>query len=341
MTAPSVWALTTGEAGNISQAHGLAAALGRPWVARVGHIPAPWRWLPSPWGARAGLKRVLGPGSDSLAPPWPAMIIACGRRAATLSLAVRAAAGPDRPVLIQLLDPQVSPRHFDLVIAPEHDGLRGPNVLTTLGALHRLTPARLAEGARVWAERFAALPSPRVAVLIGGASGAYRFGPEDADRLASQLAALAAEGVGLMVTLSRRTGAANAARLRAALAPLGAYVWDGSGPNPYDGMLALADAVMVTEESVSMLSEACFTGKPVLALPLPGGSARFARFHHALIERGHVRRFTGTLELWTPPAPLDEPSRLAEELNRRFPGGGNAGLPPPPAPILPPGNALR
>ncbi|WP_147162341.1 mitochondrial fission ELM1 family protein [Pararhodospirillum oryzae] len=326
MTDPSppapIWAVTTGEAGNRSQAEGLAAALGEPWRALAGYPPRPWSWLPSPWAARAGLERLLGPGSDSFSPPWPAVIVACGRRAATLALATRARcrrAGAPAPFLVQILDPQVGVRHFDMVVAPAHDRLTGPNVVTTQGALHRLTRARLAAGAEAWAPRLAGLPRPLVAVLVGGASHACPFSPGHARALAETLAAFArAHGVGLVVTPSRRTGPDNAALIARALSPLGALVWDGTGPNPYDGMLALADAILVTEESVSMVSEACFPGKPVYTLPMPGGSARHARFLADLRGQGFIRPFGGALEPWSPPAPLDEAARVAALVRQRL-----------------------
>ena len=76
------------------------------------------------------------------------------------------------------------------------------------------------------------------------------------------------EGCGLLVTASRRTGAANLAILREELSLPGIYFWDGSGENPYHAFLAAADAFLVSVDSVNMVFEACFTGKPVYVLPL-------------------------------------------------------------------------
>ena len=101
------------------------------------------------------------------------------------------------------------------------------------------------------------------------------------------------EGVG--VALRRPAARVRPARaaLAAALAPAGAWVWDGTGENPYFGLLALADAIVVTEDSVSMVSEAVATSAPVLLAPLPGRSRRIARFTGALIAEGRVRPFRG------------------------------------------------
>jgi hypothetical protein len=124
-------------------------------------------------------------------------------------------------------------------------------------------------------------------------------------------------GAGLMVTPSRRTGADNEAILRNRLSGLPAELWDGTGENPYFGYLGLADAVVVTCDSVSMTSEACSTGKPTYVIELEGGSPKFRAFHDGLYQDGITRRFDGTLDLWTPPT-LDDTEQVAEELRRRL-----------------------
>ena len=113
-----------------------------------------------------------------------------------------------------------------------------------------------------------------------------------------------------MATTSRRTGETQAQIIRDALAGTNAYVWDGRGENPYFGLLALADAILVTSESTNMAVEAAATGKPVYIVDIPGGDAKFDRLHASLKERGITRPFTGTIEHWTY-APLNETARVA------------------------------
>jgi mitochondrial fission protein ELM1 len=120
-----------------------------------------------------------------------------------------------------------------------------------------------------------------------------------------------------MVTTSRRTGARNEEVLHRGLAGLPAEIWDGRGENPYFGMLALADHVVVTGDSVNMVSEAASTGKPVHVVHLRGRSAKFARFHETLAAAGIARPFTGALEDWTY-TPLAETRRAAAEIRRRL-----------------------
>ena len=121
------------------------------------------------------------------------------------------------------------------------------------------------------------------------------------------------------MTASRRTGDTNAAILRDALSTCPAYVWDGEGDNPYFGFLGLADTIVVTADSVSMVSEACATGKPVYVVELEGGSAKFARFHEGLRAAGITRAFDGNLESWTYAAP-DDTAKVAAEIVRRLAG---------------------
>jgi mitochondrial fission protein ELM1 len=315
----SCWAVTDGKAGTETQCLGLAQALGLdPTVKRI-QLRPPWRQT-SPY-FRFGNRLAISPNGDAIAPPWPDLLIAAGRQSVAASLAVRDASR-GRTFRIQLQSPGINPDHFDIVVVPRHDRLRGPNVLTTLGALHRVTPEAIAVAGAHFGPRLNRLQRPRVAVLIGGTSKTHRMSPAAAERLASELACLATErGAGLMITVSRRTGAENESLLRRRLAALPSMeFWDGSGENPYLGYLASADFILVTNDSVSMPCEAAATGKPIYILPLEGGSAKFERFHAQLGEAGIARPFSGLLENWTYP-PLNEAARIATEVRKRLDGG--------------------
>jgi mitochondrial fission protein ELM1 len=309
------WVITEGAAGMENQAVGLAEAIGLPVVVKRVRVRMPWRKAPGRlWPAPLSL---VTPGSDPLAPPWPDLVITCGRQSAPLGAAIRRATGA-RCLAVHVQDPKYPLGAFDLVVPPRHDGLAGANVMATDGALNRVTPARLADGARRLTPRLGTLPRPRVAVLIGGTSNSYRLTAAAMDRLAGQLATLAGDkGAGLMITPSRRTGPENVAILRRRLAGLPCFVWDGTGDNPYFGFLGLADAIVVTAESASMVSEAATTGKPVYVATLEGGSRRFHSFHARLRERGATRPFAGELETWTYP-PLDDTARVARAVRERL-----------------------
>jgi len=315
-SAPLAWAVTTGEAGMVSQAVGLAEATGLPVVEKRIVLRPPWRWLPGDRCPRA--LSGLGRAGDALMPPWPDLLITCGRRSVAPALAIRCRSG-GRTRIVHVQDPRVPPAQFDLVAAPSHDGLAGPNVVTTLGALHRITPAKLAAARDPLDPRLAGLPRPLVAVLIGGNSRHVRLTPAGMARIGEQLAALArAEGAGLAVSASRRTGAAVRRVLADRLADSAAWIWDGTGANPYLAMLASADAILVTADSVSMVSEAAATGSPVHVVDVEGGHPRLAAFHAAMAAAGITRAFRGRLERWSY-APLDETARVAARVRALLP----------------------
>ncbi len=306
---PTCWVLTDGKAGMESQCLGLAEALRlSPQVKRISPR-FPWSILPPQlWAAPL---RSPGAGGDLLSPPWPDLLIATGRQTVAPALAIRKSSGSST-ITVQIQNPTVTPARFDLVIAPRHDGIKGDNVVETLGALHRITPTRLARHSAKFIDRYRALPRPLVAVLIGGTNKQYRMTGTSSDQLANLLVQVAEQqGVGLAMTASRRTGDDNIRYLRQRLSGLPADIWDGTGDNPYFGMLGLSDAIVVTSDSVNMVSEACATGKPVYVFHLEGGSAKFDRFHQVLEESGITRPFSGTIEHWEYEPP-DDMNRAAD-----------------------------
>ena len=315
MTAERCWILTEGHAGMESQGMGVANALGCETVLKRSRLRFPWRFAP-PNILLPPLSAVTR-DSDSLMPPWPNLLITCGKRSVGISIALRRRSA-GRIFTVHIQDPHVHPRNFDLVAAPRHDGLTGANVIVTNMAVHPVTRERLETAKRAFMPMLRDLPRPLVAVLIGGSNRRYRLTNRVMASIAEQLASLCAQyGAGLVITPSRRTGERNEAVLRERLMDCPAVIWDGRGENPYFGFLALADAIIVTGDSVSMVSEACATGKPVYVIDLEGGSKRFNRFHDLSRRDGLTRPFVGTLETWhyTPP---DDTTRVAEEVRRRL-----------------------
>jgi mitochondrial fission protein ELM1 len=295
---PIVWVLHDGKAGMASQALGLAEATGFPFIEKRLGIRFPWVCLPPQlWFLPFYAVRDT---DASLQPPWPDLVIACGRNAAMPALAIRRAGG-GHTVAAQIQNPGIGRAEFDLIVVPEHDGLCGPGVIVTRGAVHRVTAARL-EAERRRFPALGALPRPIIGALIGGANKAYRLTLFRFSEIADMLAKLLSEtGGSLLLTPSRRTGEHATALLRARLGGFPGAIWDGSGDNPYFAYLALADALLVTADSISMISEAAATGKPVHILELDGGDAKFARFHTAMQAAGITRPFAGRLESWSYP----------------------------------------
>jgi mitochondrial fission protein ELM1 len=249
-----------------------------------------------------------------LAPPWPDLVIGAGRRIAPLVAALGKLHGMKT---VQILDPQMPLVAFDLVVVPEHDRVAAPNVITTIGAVGRVTPERIAAEVSAWRPRLAHLPVRRVACLIGGPGKSAFWREEDVDRLVAELAALSRSGIGLMITPSHRTDPVVIAGFKADCDPATTFIWDGVGDNPHPGILGLAEAVLVTEDSVNMVSEAATTGLPVHVFRAAGRSAKIAAFHSAMTRRGITRDFTGAIEAWSYTR-LAEADRVAVEIEKRL-----------------------
>ena len=298
--------ICTDIAGLRNQALGLAEAAGFAPDVRPLRFVKPWDkiptglWLNPRWAV----------GAEVFAEPVPPVVMGCGGAGARVAAQLRG--GGVKAVAIQ--HPRMDLRKFDAVLAGRHDNITGPNVIVTRTALHRVTAARLAAAAPVWAPFFAPYRRPLAAVLLGGSNGRYTFGAAQAHVLAAQLAGVARD-FGLVITPSRRTAPEVLAILRAALAPLGAWIWDFTGENPYFGMLACADVLIVTADSVSMVSEAVATAAPVYLARLPGRSARIGQFMDDLIRDCRVRDFAGTLALWDT-KPLNDTEWAGAELRR-------------------------
>ena len=310
-TSPSCWVVTDGKAGMINQCVGLAEALDADFEVKRVALRTPWRDL-TPY-FRWGGRMQFASNSDPLRPPWPDLLIATGRHSVAASILVkRLSHGKTRTVQIQ--NPVISPNHFDLVVAPRHDNLSGENVVVTKGALHRITPAMLREGVEHLAWRLQHLKRPYISVLIGGSNGAYRLGREEMQSLASRLATCArAMNASLIITPSRRTGEGNRELLKDALIDVPHYMWTGQGENPYFGVLGLGDFIVVTADSVNMVSEAASTGKPVYVAELPGGSPKFEAFHRGLLQEGITRTFEHTLDSYEY-QPLDDVAMVADKV---------------------------
>ena len=312
-----IWAVSDGRAGIEAQALGLAEAVGRlrpahiltkriGWRAGLGRLP--WQLIPP--GTRSG---------DAITPPFPDIWIAAGR--ATLPLSTRMLAWSEgHTFVVQTQHPRASLTRFDLVIPPTHDGLSGPNVFPITGAPNRINPERLAVERAKWADRLAALPGPKVAVIVGGKSRAHTLSHTAAAALAEQIANVVSRAGGsVMVSFTRRTPRDAQVAMAAILGHLPGIVWDGSGDNPYVAFLAAADAILVTGDSTNLATDAAATGRPIFVLPMAGHSAKLGRFHADLTTRGIAQPFEGTL-VGATYAPLAETDRAALELLRRYDG---------------------
>lgn len=219
-------------------------------------------------------------------PGWPDIAIGCGRQSA---LALRALKrGADGNVFtVQILDPRIDPGEFDVVITPAHDALRGENVLTTIGSLNAVNAAWL-QTARQSMPLIAQLARPLTSVMIGGPHRDAPLDPDSIAALGEKLHALRTrEGGSILLCGSRRTPAPWQPQLRALGQALDARVWIDArdGANPYRAGLACSDRIVVTADSVNMLSEACAVGVAVVSFALAPPQGKLGLFDAALRDR--------------------------------------------------------
>lgn len=309
-----VWVLADDRPGNLGQCLGVAEALGLPFLVkrivytRAGALPNALRG--------ASLCGVDEAARRELTPPWPRVVVAAGRRTAPVARWIARQA----PVfLAQIMDPGPPGRgEFGLIAVPGHDRAPplGANVLRITGAPHRVTPGRLAAEAERFRACLDGLPRPWILVSVGGATRRRPFGADRAAALGRQVAGL---GGSLLVTTSRRTGPrAEAALLAEIPEPRRVFRWGEEGDNPYFGWLGLADAVVVTGDSVSMVCEACAAGVPVFVYAPPGMvGEKHARLHRELFEKGFARPLGAGLERFDHHPPLDAARQIADEIMRR------------------------
>ena len=320
-----VWLLIDDRAGNKSQVLGVARALGLPFeIKNIEYTAA--AALPN-YMLMASFSMLTQSCRVNLASPWPDIVIAAGRRTAPVARRIKDLSN-GKTFLVQIMHPgSTGEDDFSLICVPRHDGMgEAENRFTMTGAPHGVTAESLAEAQQTWAGKFDHLPSPRVALIVGGDTKRKKFTPDMARELGTRAAQLAHDAGGsLLVTTSRRsTPEATAALIEALGAggdvPANVFKWGDEGDNPYMAYLAQADHIIVTGDSVSMCSEACATGRPVyIFAPKKMISHKHAKLHQDLYAQGFARPFDGleTLEPWSH-APLNAAFDVADELRKRL-----------------------
>jgi len=308
--APHCLVISDGRRGIENQALGLAehcAAL-RPLKIQTHHIRHGKMLSAMPPKAQLKLAKFDLPECD--------MAIGCGRQAIAPLLYLKRSRPEVMTVYIQ--DPHMDPSAFDLVIAPEHDAVRGENVVTMIGAPNRITAAKLSEATRDFAAELSKFPATRAALLIGGTSKTHQLDliSHEAHMAAAQ--SLLSQGHSLLITTSRRTPEfAVLAWTRFASAYETVWYHGVEDPNPYFAFLGSADIILVTEDSTNMLTEACAAGAPVYRLPMAGHPGKFQNLYDSLETRCGVVPY-GSERAGQTYSPLDETRRAAEQVWKHY-----------------------
>lgn len=263
-----------------------------------------WRnWFSLTWGKHA----------------FPAIAVSCGDRAAYLLLALKRRLGP-RLTAIHIQTPPCGLREFDYILCPRHNPLSGPNVITTELAINHITPQLIAAQAQRFADDFAHLPKPVASVLLGGDSRHYQFTDAEITRLVAYLNRVERDNdLSLVIVFSRRSSAKLRERIAQAFAGR-ALIWQDSARNPYLALLHLSAYIICTGDSVSMVSEAIYAGKPVYLHRLQSGKFRnrIEDFNNHVCAQGYVRTGTSCLQPFTHPY-QPETAQIAKRIMQKAP----------------------
>lgn len=310
-----LWILSDGKKGHENQSIGVAEALG---IEDYQIIPIQKRRFGSL------LKYIFPTWSVKNLPKedFPDMVIAAGQITAVVSQYIRMCS--PHTFVVQMMKPRKPYDLYDVIAAPHYDALpQLSNVIQTVGAPNRITKAKLEEAYVHWQMIFSHLKEKRLAVLIGGDSSRYTFDEKEAKTLADEVNLLAErEGYSLMVTASRRTGLEEYELLKKEFTSEQNYFWDDEGENPYFGLLAHADAIVVTAESISMISEACTTGKPVYVFGAGANLSgkKWGKFNQffTTLKKQHRIKALGTGYLQPPEEALADTVHVASFVRAKY-----------------------
>lgn len=282
-----VWILSDGKIGHVNQSLGVAEELNiNPEIIEL---------------EEASYSKVLGRINGSWAvknkfsPPWPDMVIATGTLPALVSGWIKQQS--PQTINVQMMKPPCKHYLYDIIASPVHDGMaKNYNIINTIGSPNRITHKVLDEEKSKWNSKFSKMKKP-LAVLIGGSNKDFDFNEYNAITFATDTIAFANKHgfKSLLITVSRRTSEKQTKLIQDIFnkSNLDIYFWDGDGNNPYFGYLAWAEAVLVTADSIGMVSESCTAGLPVCVYGMDNmNSKKFAKFFKLLLSQKMIHKFS-------------------------------------------------
>ncbi len=327
---PKIWVISDEKTGRENQSMGVAAKI----VGDNYDIHA-LSTIEQEGGLKEFIAKEIGDIRSTHNPKRPDIVIASGFSAEATAASLKRQSG-GKIFTTQLSLPGRKSLNYDVQAVPNLDPhLMGgkltkivnaisDSIILTTGVPHKVTEALLQEGKEQWEYRFNDLPEKKIAVLLGGDTRHGEFTGQEAKRLAEMVDQFAKENdFGVIITNSRRTSdEATQAFYDNITAPSYLHHWDRDIGNPYLGLLAIADVIMPTSDSLSMCSEACFTQKPVLILDNKDSTSILHQIvMNQLEDQGYAKKFTDHDLEGPPPLPpkrLDEAARVAEFAMERF-----------------------
>lgn len=309
----NIWVITDGSEGMISQVLGLAQQFSSNITKINTKVLFPWSKLQP--GFLPIFSWIFFNKLDFSS--TPDMVISCGRKSVYLSLFLKKKF--NNLISIHIQNPKINFRSFDYIIAPNHDGIKGDNVIPSIGALHKFTNSIIHNEI----DSNFKLPTKKlISIIVGGENNHYQFSDKEANKLFNKIRHIKKTNpeYQLLIIGSRRTKKEINKVLEKNLKDI-AYIWNNDDRNPYTFALKNSDFFIVTSDSTSMISECAFTGKPIFIfhLPFKRKSKRIENFHQEFTKLNITKELFDDLELksWNYTS-LNEAERIASILKKRI-----------------------
>jgi len=308
----NLWTITDGSQGMISQANGLAQFMLPVFTEKKIKLKWPWSFVQP--GIIPFTRKIFN--SDFFKGSLPNISISCGRKSVYASIQLKKIL-KDKITTIHIQNPKINIKKFDYVISPNHDNLKGDNVINSVGALHHLTYSKIKNSKTLFE-----IPKNKIilTIILGGENNHYTFNSEIFINFLKKINNLNKDDnkYYFLFICSRRTNN-NFIKIINEKFKNNCFVWDKKNTNPYLYSLKLADFIIITSDSTSMVSEASITGKPVYVfhLPFKRKSKRFEYFHKEFEQKGITKPFKDTLYSWSYKS-LNESERIAGILNTKI-----------------------
>ena len=303
--------LTEGLHGMISQVEGLAKALDLEYFHERVELNSPWNLIPPSLTPKKKFifKNQINYDYD--------VIISCGRKSVIPSIVLKKNSNK-KVVNIHIQNPKISVENFDIVVAPDHDSLAGPNVLISKGAIHYLTLDEINKAKDYLVEKLEKQKDV-VTLILGGPTKYYNYDNESLIKIFSKInKTILQKNMQLIVIPSNRTPQ-KTIQFAKEYFNKNRLILDKVDKQAYLSSLALAKYIIVTCDSSSMISEAALTGKPVYVAMFPAirSDKRFQKFRNLLESMNIIRILEENLDTWSYEK-LDETNRIAKQIKAKL-----------------------
>ena len=287
--------LTQGMHGMISQVEGLAKALNANFSHKIIRLNFPWNLIPPKLTPISTV--VLKDRNYITSEDMPDLVISCGRKSVVPSILLK----KKNPKIftIHIQDPKVSLKNFDAIIAPEHDNLNGDNVYSSKGAIHYITEKEIEKAKPYLIKKINS--QKVVSLILGGPNKYYKFDEDQLIKIFNKIkSGFVSEGYKVIVIPSMRTPKASVELANKEMGSCG-YVVNSVDKQAYLSAYALANYVVVTCDSTSMISEAAASGKPIFVAHMKAkrSNYRFKRFFDLFKKMGITRELGEKIEPWS------------------------------------------